>query len=159
MNTKNMCAALSVQPFPYLHELDPADRDGFVLLDTYPRDCVEEWCASGGELSARFFVLLDDCAQTITRRFTLLDGEGQYYGWRSSGNLLGESYAASMEKRRIAKRSRRWILSLTGNTLSILGCVPKMVSKSYTQKIWCQISPLLGHRFLQMPQIYARVRC
>ena len=55
------------------------DRDGFVLLDAYLRDCLEEWCASGGQLSARSFVLLDSCARSITRRFRLLDGEGQYY--------------------------------------------------------------------------------
>ncbi|WP_201381372.1 hypothetical protein [Ktedonobacter sp. SOSP1-52] len=50
-----------------------------MLLDAYLRDCLEEWCASGGQLSARSIVLLDDCARSITRRFRLLDGEGQYY--------------------------------------------------------------------------------
>jgi hypothetical protein len=50
-----------------------------VLLEAIVHDCLEEWDASGGQLSARSVVLLDDCARTITRRFRLLDGEGQYY--------------------------------------------------------------------------------
>jgi len=79
METNQWWAALSVQPLPYLHELAPVDRDGFVLLDAYLRSCVEEWVASGGQLSARSIVLLDDCARSITRRFRLLDGEGQSY--------------------------------------------------------------------------------
>lgn len=74
-----MWAALSTQSFPSLHELTPVDRDRFVLLDTYVRACVEEWCAPGGQLSACSIVLLDDCARSITRRFRLLDGEGQHY--------------------------------------------------------------------------------
>jgi hypothetical protein len=65
-----------------LPELAPADRGCFVLLEAYLRDCVEEWCASGDQLSARSIVLFDDCARTITRRFPLLDGEGQsYFRW------------------------------------------------------------------------------
>jgi hypothetical protein len=72
-------AALSSYPFPYLHELASPDRDSFVLLDAYLRDCLEEWYASGGQLSARSMVLLDDCACIITRCFRLLDGEGQCY--------------------------------------------------------------------------------
>ena len=79
VHTKDLWATLSTQPFPCLHELVPVDRDGFVLLDAYLRDCVEEWVASGGQLSVRSIVLLDDCARTITRRFRLLDGEGQNY--------------------------------------------------------------------------------
>lgn len=79
MRTEDLWAALSTQPFPYLYELTPMDRDRFVLLDAYLRDCLEEWCASGGQLSARSVVLLADCARSITRRFGLLDGEGQYY--------------------------------------------------------------------------------
>jgi hypothetical protein len=79
MSTQDLWAALSTQPFPHLHELAPEDRDGFVLLDAYLRDCLEEWCISGGQLSARSIVLLDDYAGSITRRFRLLDGEGQYY--------------------------------------------------------------------------------
>lgn len=71
--------SLEPQPFPYLHELALADQDRFVLLDAYLRDCLEEWVASGGQLSLRSIVLLDDCARTITRRLQLLDGEGQYY--------------------------------------------------------------------------------
>jgi hypothetical protein len=74
-----MWTTLSVQPFPHLHELTSMDRDGFVLLDAYLRDCIEEWLASGDQLSARSIVLLDDCARSITRRISLLDGEGQYY--------------------------------------------------------------------------------
>jgi hypothetical protein len=50
-----------------------------VLLDAYLRDCIEEWFAANGQLSARSIVLLDDCARTITKRFSLLDGEGQFY--------------------------------------------------------------------------------
>jgi hypothetical protein len=79
INTQDLWAELSTHPFPYLHELAPAERDQFVLLDAYLRDCLEEWYASGGQLSARFIVLLDDCTRSITRRFALLDGEGQYY--------------------------------------------------------------------------------
>lgn len=79
MRTKDLWVALSAQSFPYLHDLSPMDRDGFVLLDAYLRDCLEEWCASGGQLSALSIVLLDDCARTITKRFRLLDGEGQCY--------------------------------------------------------------------------------
>jgi hypothetical protein len=79
VRTENLWAVLIAQPFPSLHELDPVDRDRFVLLDAYLRDCLEEWCASGGLLSACSIVLLDDCARTITRRFKLLDREGQSY--------------------------------------------------------------------------------
>src|SRR5258708_34556807 len=79
MRTQGLWASLEAQPFPYLHELAPVDRGGFVLLDAYLRGCVEEWCASGGQLSARSIVLLDDCAHAITRRFRLLDGEEQCY--------------------------------------------------------------------------------
>ncbi len=79
MRTKNLWASLEAQPFLHLHELAQEERDSFVLLDTYLRDCLEEWCVSGGQLSARSIVLLDDCARTITRRFRLLDGEGQSY--------------------------------------------------------------------------------
>lgn len=76
---QRLWASLESQPFPRLHELASVDRDRFVLLDANLRDCVEEWLASGGLLSARAIVLLDDCAQSITRRFRLLDGEGQSY--------------------------------------------------------------------------------
>jgi len=79
MPAKNVWVALSAQPFPYLHELAPRDRDSFVLLDAHLRDCVEEWCACGGQLSACSIVLLDDCARSTTKRFRLLDGEWQYY--------------------------------------------------------------------------------
>ncbi|EFH85294.1 hypothetical protein [Ktedonobacter racemifer] len=79
MRTQDLWTALSAQSFPYLHELSSVDRDRFVLLDAYLRDCLEEWCVSGGQLSARSIVLLDDCTLTITRRFRLLDGEGQWY--------------------------------------------------------------------------------
>lgn len=77
--TATLWASLEALSFPSLHELSPTDRDRFILLDAYLRDCLEEWCASGGHLSARSAVLLDDCARTITKRFTLLDGEGQHY--------------------------------------------------------------------------------
>lgn len=76
---QRLWADLEFQPFPYLPGLAPADRDRFVLLDAYLRDCLEEWVASDGQLSARSVVLLDDCARSITRRFRLLDGEGQFY--------------------------------------------------------------------------------
>ena len=79
MNAPDMWAVLSAQPFPFLHEISPMERDRFVLLDAYLHGCLEEWCASGGQLSARSIVLLDDCARSITRRWQLLDGEGQYY--------------------------------------------------------------------------------
>jgi hypothetical protein len=79
MRTQELWVTLSMHPFPYLHELAPRDRDGFVLLDAYLRDCMEEWHTSGDQLSARSVVLLDDCACTITRRFRMLDGEGQHY--------------------------------------------------------------------------------
>lgn len=79
MRTQNLWASLEVRPFPHLHELTPMDRDRFVLLDASLRDCFEEWCASGGQLSARSIVLLNDCVRSITRRFRLLDGEGQSY--------------------------------------------------------------------------------
>jgi hypothetical protein len=42
MSTQDLWAVLSVQPFPHLHELVPMDRDRFVLLDAYLRDCLEE---------------------------------------------------------------------------------------------------------------------
>jgi hypothetical protein len=77
--TRDLWATLSAQPFPYLHELSPTEHDHFVLLDAYLRGCLEEWCASDGQLSARSIVLLDDCARTIIKRFRLLDGEGQCY--------------------------------------------------------------------------------
>lgn len=79
MRTQDLWVALSIQSFPYLHELASADRDSFVLLDAYLGECLEEWGASGGQLSARSIVLLDDCARTISRRFLLLDGGGQCY--------------------------------------------------------------------------------
>lgn len=79
MRTQELWASLEAHPFPHLHELAPVDRDRFVLLDTYLRDCLEEWYASGGQLSAHSAMLLADCAQSITRRFRLLDGEGQWY--------------------------------------------------------------------------------
>lgn len=79
METNTWWATLSAQPFPYLHELTPMERDRFVLLDAYLRDCIEEWFTTGFRLSARSVVLLDDCVRTITKRFTLLDGEGQFY--------------------------------------------------------------------------------
>lgn len=79
MNTKNVWGALSVCPFPFLHDLAPVDCDRFVLLDAYLRNCLDEWCASGGQLSACSVVLLDDCARSITKHFRLLDDEGQYY--------------------------------------------------------------------------------
>lgn len=68
MRTQDLWTALSAQSFPYLHELSSVDRDRFVLLDAYLRDCLEEWCVSGGQLSARSIVLLDDCTLAITRR-------------------------------------------------------------------------------------------
>lgn len=76
---QRLWTSLEAQPFPYLHELPLVDRDRFVLLDAYLRDCLEEWCASGGQLPARSIVLLNDCALMITKRFRLLDGEGQWY--------------------------------------------------------------------------------
>ncbi len=79
MRTPDLWASLATRPFPYLHELAPRDRDVFVLLDAYLRGCVEEWLFSGGQLSERSIVLLDDCARSISRRFPLLDGEGQCY--------------------------------------------------------------------------------
>jgi hypothetical protein len=79
VNAPDVWVVLSAQPFPFLHELAPVERDCFVLLDAYLRDCLEEWCESGGQLSAHSIVLLDDCARSITRRFRFLDGEGQYY--------------------------------------------------------------------------------
>ncbi len=79
MRTQDLWAALSAQSFPCLHELTPAERDRFVQLDAYLRDCFEEWYASDGQLSTRSIVLLDDCARSITRRFRPLDSEGQYY--------------------------------------------------------------------------------
>jgi hypothetical protein len=53
MNMQDHWVSLEAQSFPYSHELAPVDRDSFVLLDA--------------------------CARTITRRFRLLDGEGQSY--------------------------------------------------------------------------------
>lgn len=79
MKTQDLWVALSAQPFPFLHELAPEDRDRFVLLDAYLRDCLEEWVLSDGQFSARSVVLLADCARSIARRWRLLDGEGQYY--------------------------------------------------------------------------------
>ncbi len=79
MRAKDLWASLEAHPFPWMHELAPVDRDSFVLLDAYLRGCLEEWFATGGQLSVRSIVLLDDCARSITRRFTLLDGEGQCY--------------------------------------------------------------------------------
>jgi hypothetical protein len=81
MRTQDLWSSLSAQTFPYLHGLAVVERDRFMLLDAYLRDCLEEWCASGGQLSARSIVLLDDCARSITRRLRLLDGEGQCYFW------------------------------------------------------------------------------
>ncbi len=99
MRTQNLWSSLSAQPFPYLHGLAVVERDRFMLLDAYLRDCLDEWCASGGQISARSIVLLDDCTRTITRRFRLLDGEGQWYGWRNSGDWPGGSCAASLWSR------------------------------------------------------------
>ncbi len=82
MKPQDLWASLEAHPFPSLHELAPQERDRFVLLDAYLRDCLEDWCATDGQLSARSIVLLDDCARSITRRFRLLDGEGQYYFWQ-----------------------------------------------------------------------------
>lgn len=94
MRTKNLWASLKVQPSPFLHELAQMDRDGFVLLDAYLRNCLEEWCACSGQLSARSVVLLDDCARTITKHFWLLDGEGQSY-FGQYGTLPGRFAAPS----------------------------------------------------------------
>ncbi|HEU5378018.1 MAG TPA: hypothetical protein VFV38_21565 [Ktedonobacteraceae bacterium] len=79
MSIQELWASLEARSFPYLHELALIDRDHFVLLDAYLRDCLEEWRVCDGQLSARSIVLLDDCARSITRRFRLLDSEGQYY--------------------------------------------------------------------------------
>ncbi len=79
MRTKNLWASLEAQSFPSLPERASVDRDCFVLLDAYLRGCMEEWWVSGGQLSARSIVLLDDCARTITKHFKLLNGEGQSY--------------------------------------------------------------------------------
>ena len=79
MKTNKRWAALSAQPFPYLYELAPVDRDCFMLLDAYLRGCIEEWFTSGGQLSARSVVLLDDCVRTLSKRFKLLGEEGQSY--------------------------------------------------------------------------------
>jgi hypothetical protein len=62
-------APLETQSFPYLHELAPVDQDCFVLIDAYLCGCLEEWVASGGQLSAGSTRLLDDCARNISRRF------------------------------------------------------------------------------------------
>lgn len=75
----NLWTRLEGLPFPYLHELSPTERDRFVLLDVYLRDCLDEWVVSGGQLSAHSIALLYGCAQSITRCFRLLDGEGQCY--------------------------------------------------------------------------------
>lgn len=99
MRTQDVWAVLSAQPFPFLHELAPLDRDRFVLLDTSLHDCLEEWCASGGQLSSRSVVLLDGCARSITKRFRLLNGEWQWYGWRNSEDWPGWSCAASIWSR------------------------------------------------------------
>jgi hypothetical protein len=93
MKTHDLWAALSAQSFPYLHELIPADRDGFVLLDVYLRDYLEEWCVSGGQLSVQSIALLKDCTWAITRRFRLLDGEGS--GW-----AIQETGQAGLARRR-----------------------------------------------------------
>jgi hypothetical protein len=61
MRTQDLWSSLSAQPFSYLHGLAVVERGRFMLLDAYLRDC------------------LDDCTLTITRRFRLLDGEGQWY--------------------------------------------------------------------------------
>jgi hypothetical protein len=103
---QRLWAALSSHSFPYLHELDPVDRDGFVLLDAYLRDCLEEWCASGGQLSARSIVLLDACARSITKRFRRLDGEGQSY-FGQFRQLRSGSYMASMLSKRIGRGSKK----------------------------------------------------
>jgi hypothetical protein len=79
MRAKDLWTSLKAHPFPYLHELAPRDRDGFVLLDTYLRGCLEEWITTDNQLSAHSIVLLDDCVRSITKRFQLLDSEGQYY--------------------------------------------------------------------------------
>ena len=47
----DLWTTLSTHPLLYLHELDPVDWDGFALLDAYLRDCLEEWFASGSQLS------------------------------------------------------------------------------------------------------------
>jgi hypothetical protein len=99
MRTQNLWPSLSAQPFPYLHGLAVVERVRFMLLGASLRDCLDEWCASGGQLSARSIVLLDDCIHTITRHFRLLNGEGQWYGWRHSGDWSGGSCAASMGSR------------------------------------------------------------
>ncbi|HEY1349897.1 MAG TPA: hypothetical protein VGF67_09760 [Ktedonobacteraceae bacterium] len=61
------------------------ERDSFVLLDSYLRDCLEKWCASDGHLWAYSIVLLDSCARSTTRRFRSLDSGGSFI----LGNLGG----------------------------------------------------------------------
>jgi len=80
MSIQDLWASLEAQSFPYLDELPKVERDRFVLLDAYLRDCLEEWFSSGGQLSACSTVLLNDCARTITKRLQLLDGEGRETG-------------------------------------------------------------------------------
>lgn len=60
-------------------KLAQGDLDGFVSLDAYLRDCLEEWTFSDGQLSAHSIALLNGCARSITKRFQLLDSEGHYY--------------------------------------------------------------------------------
>lgn len=42
MRTQDLWTSLSAHPFPYLHELAPVNRDRFVLLDAYLRNCIKE---------------------------------------------------------------------------------------------------------------------
>jgi len=107
-----------------LHELALADRDRFLLLDAYLRDCIEEWFASGGQLSTRSIVLLDDCARTITKRFSLLNGEGQSY-FGQFRKLARRILRGVDVDRRIARLSRKWMLNLIGSTLSTSVCPKK----------------------------------
>jgi hypothetical protein len=95
MRTQDLWSSLSAQPFSYLHGLAVVEQGRFMLLDAYLRDCLEEWCASGGPLSARSLMLLDDCTLTITRRFRLLDGEGQVILW-----AIQETGQAGLARRR-----------------------------------------------------------
>src|SRR5712692_5216429 len=124
MRTKNMWGSLEAQSFPSLPERASVDRDCFVLLDAYLRGCMEEWWVSGGQLSARSIVLLDDCARTITKRFSLLNGEGQSY-FGQFRKLARRILRGVDVDRRIARLSRKWMLNLIGSTLSTSVCPKK----------------------------------
>ncbi len=132
MRAKDLWASLEAHPFPWMHELAPVDRDSFVLLDAYLRGCLEEWFATGGQLSVRSIVLLDDCARSITRRFTLLDGEGQcYFG---QFRRLAQRVLRGVDVEQAYRQAKQDMDTELDWSAFLTSPCPKKLTKLHTQK-------------------------